>query len=143
MILSQLFACSIIKPIRMIMKSLPFATLCVTILFGCGLSFLQAKDKRIRDEDPLMERYRHAESEIKQAVSEGRISRAEAGRKLREIKGKLWGDEREKEDPNHEMRQAERRIHEAIETGEISHEEARKKLSEFHERQKKESREPE
>ena len=65
------------------MKSLPFATLCVTILFGCGLSFLQAKDKRIRDEDPLMERYRHAESEIKQAVSEGRISRAEAGRKLR------------------------------------------------------------
>ena len=33
------------------MKSLPFATLCVTILFGCGLSFLQAKDKRIRDED--------------------------------------------------------------------------------------------
>ena len=64
---------------------------------------MQAKDKRIRDDDPLMERYRHAELEVKQAVSEGRISREEAGRKLREIKGKLWGDEREKEDPNHEI----------------------------------------
>ena len=77
-------------------EKLALRPFCVTILFGCGLSFLQAKDKRIRDEDPLMERYRHAESEIKQAVSEGRISRAEAGRKLREIKGKLWGDERER-----------------------------------------------
>jgi len=103
-----------------------------------------------------MERYRHAEREVKQAVSEGRISREEAGRKLREIKGKLWGDEREKdrsrekEDPGHELRQAERRIHEdigkiqeAIEKGEISHEEARKKLTEFHEGQKKASRERE
>ena len=40
---------------------------------------MQAKDKRIRDDDPLMERYRHAELEVKQAVSEGRISREEAG----------------------------------------------------------------
>ncbi len=131
------------------MKSLPFATLFVTILFGCGLSFLQAKDKRIRDDDPLMERYRNAEREIKHAMSEGRISREEAGRKLRVIKGRLWGDEREKGssrdkgDPRHELRQAERRIQEAIEKGEISHEEARKKLTEFHEGQKKASRERE
>tara|TARA_B100000674_G_scaffold18984_3_gene13438 strand:+ start:19088 stop:20023 length:936 start_codon:yes stop_codon:yes gene_type:complete len=103
-----------------------------------------------------MERYRHAEREVKQAVSEGRISREEAGRKLREIKGQLWGDEpekdrsREKEDPGHDLRQAEGRIHEdigkvqeAIVKGEISPEEARKKLIEFHERQKKASRERE
>ena len=140
----------------MIMKSSPLAPLMVIILFSCGLFVLQAKEKRIRDDDPLMERYRHAEREVKQAVSEGKMSREEAGRKLREIKGKLWGDEREKdrsrgkEDPGHELPQAERRIHEdigkiqeAIEKGEISHEEARKKLSEFHERQKKASRERE
>ncbi len=140
----------------MIMKSLHFATLFVTILFGYGLSDLQAKEKRIRDDDPLMERYRHAEREVKQAVSEGRISREEAGRKLSEIKSQLWGGEREKdrrrekEDPGHELRQAERSIHEdigkiqeAIEKGEISHEEARKKLTEFHEGQKKASRERE
>ncbi len=140
----------------MIMKSLPFATLFVVILYGCGLSVLQAKEKRIRDDDSLMERYRNAEREIKKAMSEGRISRDEAGRKLREIKSKLWGDEREKassrvkEDPGHELRQAESRIQqdigkiqEAIEKGEISHEEARKKLIEFHEGQKKASRERE
>ena len=134
----------------MIMKSLHFATLFVTILFGNGLSDLQAKEKRIRDDDPLMERYRHAEREVKQAVSEGRISREEAGRKLHEIKGQLWGGEREKdrrrekEDPGHGFGQAGRRIHEdvgkiheAVEKGEISHEEARKKLTEFHEEQKK------
>ena len=140
----------------MIMKSSPLATLIVIILFSCGLSVLQAKEKRIRDDDPLMERYRHAEREVKQAVSEGKMSREEAGRKLREIKSKLWGDEREKdrsrekEDPGHELRLAERRVHEdiekiqeAIEKGEISHEEARKKLIEFHEGQKKASRDRE
>ena len=133
----------------MIMKSSPLATLIVIILFSCGLSVLQAKEKRIRDDDPLMERYRHAEREVKQAVSEGRISREEAGRKLHEIKDKLWGDERrkdqrhKKEDPGHELRQVERRIHEDIEKGEISHEEARKKLTEFHEGQKKASRDRE
>ena len=138
------------------MKSSPLAPLIVIILFSCGLFVLQAKEKRIRDDDPLMERYRHAEREVKQAVSEGRISREEAGRKLREIKGQLWGDEpekdrsREKEDPGHDLRQAEGRIHEdigkvqeAIVKGEISPEEARKKLIEFHERQKKASRERE
>ena len=140
----------------MIMKSSPLAPLIVIILFSCGLFVLPAKEKRIRDDDPLMERYRHAEREVKQAVSEGRISREEAGRKLREIKGKLWGDEPEKDrsrdkgDPGHELRQAERRIHEdigkiqeAIDKGEISPEEARKKLIELHEGQKKASRERE
>jgi polyhydroxyalkanoate synthesis regulator phasin len=133
----------------MIMKSSPLATLILTIIFTCGPSLLQAKEKRIRDDDPLMERYRHAEREVKQAVSEGRISREEAGRKLREIKGKLWGDEREKanrpekEESGHELRQAERRIHEAIEKGEISHEEARKKLAEVHEGHKKQNRDRE
>jgi polyhydroxyalkanoate synthesis regulator phasin len=138
------------------MKTSTLPKIILTMLFSCGLFVLQAKEKRIRDDDPLMERYRHAEREVKQAVSEGRISREEAGRKLREIKDKLWGDEREKdrsrekEDSGHELRQAERRIHEdigkiqeAIEKGEISHEEARKKLIEFHERQKKASRERE
>jgi len=138
------------------MKTSTLPKIILTMLFSCGLFVLQAKEKRIRDDDPLMERYRHAEREVKQAVSEGRISREEAGRKLREIKDKLWGDEREKdrsrekEDSGHELRQAGRRVHEdigkiqeAIEKGEISHEEARKKLIEFHERQKKASRERE
>ena len=138
------------------MKTSTLPKIILTMLFSCGLFVLQAKEKRIRDDDPLMERYRHAEREVKQAVSEGRISREEAGRKLREITGKLWGDEpekdrsREKGDPGHELRQAERRIHEdigkiqeAIDKGEISPEEARKKLIEFHERQKKASRERE
>ena len=130
----------------MIMKNSPLVTLIVIILFSCGLSVLQAKEKRIRDDDPLMERYRHAEREVKQAVSEGKMSREEAGRKLREIKGKLWGDEREKdngrekEESGHELRQVERTIHEAIEKSEISHEEARKKLAEVHETHKKASR---
>jgi hypothetical protein len=133
----------------MIMKSSPLAPLIVIILFSCGLSVLQAKEKRIRDDDPLMERYRHAEREVKQAVSEGKMSREEAGKKLREIKGRLWGDEREKdrssekEDPGHELRQAGRTIHEAIEKGGISHEEAREKLAALHEKQKKESRDRE
>ena len=133
----------------MIMKSSPLATLIVIILFSCGLSVLQAEEKRIRDDDPLMERYRHAEREVKQAVSAGEMSREEAGRKLREIKGKLWGDEREKanrrekEDPGHELRQVERTIHEAIEKGGISREEAREKLAALHEGHKKESRDRE
>ena len=108
---------------------------------------MQAKDKRIRDDDPLMERYRHAELEVKQAVSEGRISREEAGRKLREIKGNLWGGEgekdrsRDKEDSGHgRVHEDIDRIQEAIEKGEISHEEARKKLTEFHEGRKKANR---
>ena len=75
------------------MKSSPLAPFLVIVLTVCGLFVMQAKDKRIRDDDPLMERYRHAELEVKQAVSEGRISREEAGRKLREIKGNLWGGE--------------------------------------------------
>jgi polyhydroxyalkanoate synthesis regulator phasin len=133
----------------MIMKNSILGTLILTILFSGGLFFLQAEEKRIRDDDPLMERYRHAEREVRQAVSEGKMSREEAGRKLREIKGQLWGDQRkkanrrEKEDPGHELRQVERRIHEAIEKGEISHEEARKKLTEIHEGHKKESRDRE
>ena len=110
---------------------------------------MPAEQKRIRDDDPLMERYRHAEREVRQAVSEGKMSREEAGRKLGEIKGKLWGDDRKKdrsrgkEEPDHELRQVERRIHEAIEKGEISHEEAREKLTGLHEKHKKESRERE
>jgi len=138
------------------MKTSTLPKIILTMLFSCGLFVLQAKEKRIRDDDPLMERYRHAEREVTQAVSEGKMSREEAGGKLREIKGKLWGDEREKdrsgekEDSGHESRQAGRRIHEdigkiqeAIEKGEISHEEARKKLIEFHEAQKKASRDRE
>ena len=39
---------------------------------------MQAKDKRIRDDDPLMERYRHAELEVKQAVARDEFR----GRKL-------------------------------------------------------------
>jgi polyhydroxyalkanoate synthesis regulator phasin len=133
----------------MIMKSPIPGTLIITILFTCGLSLLQAEEKRIRDDDPLMERYRHAEREVRQAVSEGKMSREEAGRKLGEIKGKLWGDDRKKdrsrgkEEPGHELRQVERRIHEAIEKGEISHEEAREKLTGLHEKHKKESRDRE
>jgi polyhydroxyalkanoate synthesis regulator phasin len=131
------------------MKSPIPGTLIITILFTCGLSLLQAEEKRIRDDDPLMERYRHAEREVRQAVSEGKMSREEAGRKLGEIKGKLWGDDRKKdrsrgkEEPGHELRQVERRIHEAIEKGEISHEEAREKLTGLHEKHKKESRDRE
>ncbi|MBT3636637.1 MAG: hypothetical protein HN531_06840 [Opitutae bacterium] len=138
------------------MKTSILPKIILTIIFSCGLFVLQAKEKRIRDDDPLMERYRQAEREVMKAVSEGELSKDEAGKKLREIKSKLWGDEREKDrssendDPGHELPQAERRIHEdigkiqeAIEKGEISHEEARKKLTEFHEGQKKASRERE
>ena len=132
------------------MKSSPLAPFLVIVLTVCGLFVMQAKDKRIRDDDPLMERYRHAELEVKQAVSEGRISREEAGRKLREIKGNLWGGEGEKdrsldkEDSGHgRVHEDIDRIQEAIEKGEISHEEARKKLTEFHEGRKKANRERE
>ena len=116
-------------------QSIFFSLTRVAIILTAAIFFVaQADDKRER-KDPRAEKFRAAEEKIWSAVKAGKLSKADAQKKLGAIKKQIWADKGKeqnrggKDSRAEKFRAAEEKIWSAIKAGKLSKEAAQKKLA--------------